>query len=70
MELLLLFVGFALFFLGVGYLFKPQWILRFNAFFRDTFFKDSVVLLSNRKVGMLLVLLAFILLVFTLKDPR
>ncbi|OGR90721.1 MAG: hypothetical protein A2992_08540 [Elusimicrobia bacterium RIFCSPLOWO2_01_FULL_59_12] len=70
MNLLLLIVGFLLFLLGLGYLFRPQLVLRFNAFMRDAFFKDSVVLLSNRRVGILLLLLSFILLVFTGRNHR
>lgn len=65
MAFMFLVFGFFLFVLGLGYLFKPQWILRFNAFARDTFFKDSIVLLSNRRVGVTLLLLSFILLVMT-----
>jgi hypothetical protein len=67
MAFILLVIGFALFVLGLGYLYRPQWVLRFNAFFRDTFFKDSIVLLSNRRVGMLLLLLSFIFLALTLR---
>jgi hypothetical protein len=70
MPLLLLIIGFVLFFLGLGYLFQPQLILRFNAFMRDTFFKDSLALLYNRRVGIYLVLLSFILLALARQAPR
>ena len=70
MTFLLLILGFFLFILGLGYLYKPQLILRFNAFFRDTFFKDSIVLLSNRRIGLILLMLSFILLLITLRGPR
>lgn len=60
MALLQLIVGFILFVLGLGYLFVPQMILKFNALMRDTFFKDSVALLSHRRVGIVLLLLSFI----------
>ena len=36
MTLLQLILGFILFVLGLGYLFQPQLIMRFNAFVRDT----------------------------------
>ncbi len=65
MAFMLFIVGFIFFVLGLGYLFAPQWILRFNAFMRDTFFKDSVVLLSHKRIGVLLVLLSFIFLMLT-----
>jgi len=68
MALLQLIIGFVLFALGLGYLFLPQYVLRFNAFMRDTFFKDSVVLLSNKRVGTLLLLLSFIFLMLTLRS--
>ena len=67
MAPLLLIVGFSLFLLGIGYLFMPQVILRFNAFVRDTFLKDSIVLLSHRRVGIILLLISFIVLTLTLR---
>jgi hypothetical protein len=70
MDLLLLLAGFGMFILGLGYLFKPQLVLRFNAFVRETFFKDSVVLLSHRRIGIMLLLVSFIFLVLTLRVPR
>jgi len=70
MALLQLIVGFILFGLGLGYLFLPQLILKFNALIRDTFFKDSVVLLSNRRVGIVLLLLSFILIALAVPGHR
>jgi len=62
MAIVLLIIGLFLFILGLGYLYRPQLVLQFNAFFRDTFFKDSIVLLSNRRVGLGLFLISFILI--------
>jgi hypothetical protein len=67
MSLLLLIVGFVLFALGLGYLFQPELVLKFNMFMRETFFKDSVVLLNNKRLGILLLLLSFIVIVITLQ---
>jgi len=67
MAFLQLLVGFLLFVLGLGYLFQPRLILRLNAFIRDNFLKDSIVLLSHRRIGILLLMLSFILLAMTLK---
>jgi hypothetical protein len=67
MALVKLLIGFLLFLLGLGYLFQPQLILRLHAFIRENFLKDSVVLLSHRRIGILLLLLSFILLAITLK---
>jgi hypothetical protein len=67
MTFLLLVIGFALFTLGLGYLFQPNLVLRFNAFIRDTFFKDSIVLLSHRRVGIILLLISFIFLALILQ---
>lgn len=69
MFLLRLSVGFLLIALGLGYLFQPKTILRFNAFMRDTFFKDSNVLLNNKKIGTLLILAAFLILALSLTTP-
>jgi len=67
MAFLLFIIGFLLFILGLGFLFQPQLILRLNAFVRDNFLKDSIVLLSHRRIGIILLLLSFILLAMTLK---
>jgi hypothetical protein len=69
MALLQIIVAFVMFTLGLGYLFQPQLILKFNAFARNTFFKDSRVLLGHRRIGMMLLLISFILLAL-LKVPH
>jgi hypothetical protein len=68
MAPVLIVIGLALFMLGFCYLFKPHLIIRLNAFMRDTFFKDSVVYLSNRRIGGLLLLMSFLLLVLVLSN--
>jgi hypothetical protein len=70
MDTLLFIIGCALLVVGLGYLFQPGLILRMNAFFRETLFKDSVVLLSNRRVGIVLLLISCILIALTLKVPQ
>jgi hypothetical protein len=60
--LLRLSFGFLMVVVGLGYLVDPKAILRFNAFMRDSLFKDSYVLLNGKKIGSLLVLLGFLLL--------
>ena len=67
MAFVKLLIGFLLFVLGLGYLFQPQLIMRLHAFIRENLLKDSVVLLSHRRIGILLLLLSFILLAITLK---
>ena len=67
MAILLFIAGCIMFVLGIGYFLQPKLILRFNAFMRDTFFKDSVVLLSSRRVGMLLLLMALLFLLLTIR---
>lgn len=66
MFLLRLSMGFLLFALGLGYLFQPKTILRFNALMRDLFFNDSRVLLNNRKIGILIILIALLFLALSL----
>ncbi len=69
MFLLRLSLGFLLVFIGLGYLLDPQQIVRLNAFMRETFFKDSLVLLKGKKVGAWLLLIGFILLVLGYTTP-
>jgi hypothetical protein len=60
--LLRISLGFLLVVLGLGYLLDPKAILRLNAMMRDTFFKDSHVLLNGKRIGSLLIVLGFVLL--------
>ena len=62
MAFLLLILGFSLFLLALGYLFSPRLILRFNAIMRDSFFKDSVVLLSHRRMGLILLFISSVII--------
>lgn len=70
MPVFRLLVGFVLFLLGWGYFFYPQLILRLNAFARERLFKDSVVILSHRRIGVTLLLIAIIFMVLTLHGPH
>jgi hypothetical protein len=70
MAFFLLICGFLLFLLGLAYVFSPKLVLRFNAFARETFFKDSTVLLANRRVGTLLLLVAFVLIILSHRGFR
>jgi len=63
-------LGFLLVILGLAYLFHPQTIFRFNAFMRETFFKDSHVLLNQKRIGTVLMLIGFILWFLTLRTAR
>lgn len=56
-------------FVGLSYLFIPQWVLRVNAYARERVFNDAHALLSNRKIGTFFLLLAFILFALTLGRP-
>ena len=62
MFLLRLSLGFLFVVIGLGYLLDPKAILRLNAVMRETFFKDSHVLLNGKRIGSWLMLLGFILL--------
>jgi len=70
MFLLRLFVGVVLVMLGLGYLFHPESIINLNSFMRDNVFKDTYVLLSNRRIGSILLVIGFILLILTFQMPR
>jgi len=65
--LLRLSLGYLLILLGLGYLFQPKTILRFNAFMRDYLFKDSYVLLNARRIGTTLLFCGFLLWLITFR---
>lgn len=63
-------VGMLLVVLGLGYLFHPESIIKFNAFMRENIFKDTHVLLSSKRIGSVLLVVGFILLILTFQMPR
>jgi hypothetical protein len=63
-------VGFLLVGLGLAYLFQPETILRLNAFMRERVFRDSHVLLGNRRIGAIMLVVGFLLLAVTLQFSR
>jgi uncharacterized protein YqgC (DUF456 family) len=65
MHLIGLILGICLFLGGLGYLFHPKIILKVNAFARDAVFRDSRALLENRRIGVILLLLSFVILVIS-----
>jgi len=69
MFLTRLLLGFVLILLGLGYLYQPKSILRFNAFMRETLFKDTHVLLNPKRVGLWLLVPGLILCILTLGMP-
>ena len=69
MFLLRLSLGILLVIIGFGYLSDPKAIVRVNAFMRDTFFKDSHVLLNGKRIGIWLILIGFILLALSYTTP-
>ncbi len=60
--------GFCLFILGLSYLFRPGLVLRFNAFMRNFFFHDSFVLLDRRRIGFVLLVVSFFMMLLALRS--
>ena len=66
MPVFRLAAGFVLTGLGLAYLFHPTLIIRMNSFMRENVFRDSYALLSNRRIGSVLLLIGFLLLALTI----
>jgi hypothetical protein len=62
-------LGFLFILIGLGYLLDPKMIVRLNALMRDTFFKDSTVLLHGKRVGSWLILIGFVLVSLGYMSP-
>ncbi|MBI3549781.1 MAG: hypothetical protein HY078_12145 [Elusimicrobia bacterium] len=58
-------VGIAFFFLGLGYLYRPDLIERMNALIREYLLNDAHIALERRKWGMFFLLLSFLFLYMT-----
>lgn len=63
-------VGLFLVLLGLGNLFHPNLILKFNALMRDVFFNDRIVLLNAKRAGLYLLAVGFFLLLLSLRAAR
>ncbi len=59
MAILKVFCGILFFFLGLGYLYQPKFILRINTFFRNYVFNDRFIL-ERKKWGIFFLLLSMI----------
>ena len=70
MRLLLFGIGLITFVFGLLYMYFPQMVLRFNAYVRAHFFKDSSVLLGHRRIGSTLLLVSFLFMALTLISHR
>ncbi len=55
-------VGAVFFFLGLGYLYRPDLIWRMNALLRETLLNDAHIALERKKWGTFFLLVAFIFL--------
>ena len=47
--------------IGLGFIYKPVWLVKFNKFAREKIFVDNLILLERRQKGVLFVLLFFFL---------
>lgn len=54
--------GCAFFFLGLGYLYRPDLIERMNALLREALLNDAHIALERRKYGVFFLLLALLFL--------
>ena len=60
MSFLLIFVSAVCLAVGLVFIYKPAWIVRFNKIVRDRIFNDTLILLDRRKKGFFLILMFFI----------
>ena len=51
MSLIFLFVSFVSLGIGLVFVYKPAWIVKFNKFARERIFNDTLILLERRKKG-------------------
>ena len=66
MNLISLFFGILLLLLGIGYLYRPSLIYRFNLLVREYLFNDRLLLAGRRKIGVFLMLAGALVLFFAL----
>ncbi|MDO8806532.1 MAG: hypothetical protein Q7R35_19135 [Elusimicrobiota bacterium] len=57
-----IFFGLVFILLGLGYIYKPEIIVRINRLIKDTFLNDSYVALHRKNWGFLLLLVGGVLI--------
>jgi hypothetical protein len=62
MAILEIIIGFVLIFFGWIYLYKLKLAFKINHFFKTFFFNDAIILTNHKKIGLLLLMLAAIVL--------
>lgn len=62
MKILKLLAGLVTLLLSVGYLFRPDFIIKINSWGRHFIFNDAYILKQRIKIGVFFLLLAFIAL--------
>lgn len=60
MSFFLLAISLFFLILGLVFIYKPTWIVRFNKFVRERVFNDTLILLDRRKKGFFFFLMFFI----------
>lgn len=60
MKLIKLLSGMVLLLLSIGYLFRPDLIIRINEWGRQFVFNDKYILQHRRRIGVFFLVLAFI----------
>jgi len=55
-------LGLLLLVLGLGYLYRPYWIVKLNAWVRMNIFNDQILITRRRKVGIILFFIGVILI--------
>ena len=60
MNILFLIFGIMSLLLSLGYLYKPDTIIRINEFFKKTVFNDQHVIFRRKKIGIILLIIGVI----------
>jgi hypothetical protein len=60
MKTLKLLVGLVMFMFSIGYLFRPDLIIKINDWSRSFLFNDKYIMEQRRKIGVFFLILAFI----------
>ena len=62
MELFKMLAGLVLLLFGMGYLYRPDRIIKFNAWMREHLFNDHILINHRRKIGVILIALGLMVM--------
>ncbi len=67
MNIIVLFIGLFMLAIGLGYLYHPDKVQRFNNWVKEYIFNDRLLITHRRKVGVMLLFAGAVIVYFAIR---